>query len=184
MNSGRFLILALFFVSFSSCTSSENSSAKKEIGMVNKVTDDPAHVESNSILPVKKKAPVPDNILNVQSIINLKEDDVKSKIGEPYASEKTSNGIRKYYSNVSANVEVTFINKKADWIKILPKYEIPFEKESLKYINIRPSSKQTFDLDNKLIMLRGMEEFEEVAIYPDDNKLISYYFIKTCIPAN
>lgn len=178
-----YLIFVVFNLSFLSC-SSGNDGEKKKIGIVNKVTDDSSHAESQSRLPVKKKAPLPDNIFNVQSIANLKEDEVNKILGNPYAAENTINGVRKYYSNDLANVEVTYISQKADWIKILPKYEIPFEKESLKYIKLFPKSKQTYEITNELIMLRGMDQYEEVAIYSGDNALINYYFIKTKTPSN
>ena len=74
-----------------------------------------------------------DVILDVLEIADHSPEEVAAQIGEPTRCDETYQGLSCQYGD---EVEIIYIDGKADWIQVTPMAEIPFEPTALKHLGL------------------------------------------------
>lgn len=176
-----YLILTLIIISL--LTGCNSSTGNNKPGIKNTITDNPIlnEQDSNSISAYKEGLP-DDLIVDIEKIKGLKSDEIEALLGLAVSETKVAQGKVMSFSTFESNIEITFVSNQADWIKVAPKYQLPFDTGSLKYLNITHFENSQFYKDKKVIVGKNLEDYREITIHEGNNNYIDYFMIKSFTP--
>jgi hypothetical protein len=76
-------------------------------------------------------------VVDVTKIVGKSQTEVAKLLGQPSSCSKSKYGKKCIYAK--GDSEIVFINKKADWITIEAIDNVPFNKDALKSIGLKPA---------------------------------------------
>lgn len=96
-------------------------------------------------------------IIDVTKIAGKTELEVSSQLGKPFSCSKSKYGNKCLYK--TGQMEIVFINKKADWITVEDIDSIPFSKNALSVLGLKvsnPSFQNSFSM--RWESIQGLKE--------------------------
>lgn len=130
----------------------------------------------------KDEAPRLKPIINYYDIAGHTPEEVEKILGKGKFEENindkkancTGNNCPQY--NYKGDIDIVFINGKADWITInnLSKYD--YSEKAIELIGVVPTT--PYFSNNFAIRFKKANEYNEVSIFENGNKKISYIYIK------
>ena len=118
-------------------------------------------------------------LVDIPSIAGKDEASVAKALGKPTAAEKSKHGPKKTYKLVpDGEVEVVFIQGKADWITVTPgpKTRPPFGPDALRALGL-PSAPPSFS-SPAVLRWANTSGLLEVSIFPAGQS-VGYWYVKT-----
>ncbi|WP_020586341.1 zinc ribbon domain-containing protein [Desulfobacter curvatus] len=158
---GKLLVLIVFGVFLYSLFSGNSSQ-----------TPSPPNTNQTKVAPAPKQKAEP--VFDVLSVTGKSKNEVASIIGSPKSCSSTKYGEKCVYSK--AEVEIVFINQKADWITVNQLNAVPYGEGALEFIGL-PKSTPSFSNSN-VMRWQNKNGLLEVSIFPAGGK-VDYAYIKS-----
>lgn len=125
------------------------------------------------------KQEAPKLILDISKIVGKSQDEVKAILGEPTSCENVNPsrvGSSPKCTYNGDQIEIVFINGKADWITVNGLSKLDFSPTALEAFGFSPTS-PTFRNDN-VIRWANLASLHEVSLFPGQGRKSDYLYVK------
>jgi hypothetical protein len=117
-------------------------------------------------------------VVDIRGIAGKSQAEVARVLGEPTASETTRHGGRnlpkmKYRGG---DIEIVFVDGKADWITVFGKGRLPFDTQVLGALGL-PSTRPSFSSPSAVIRWENIPGVREVSVFPGQGGRAHYAYI-------
>lgn len=112
-------------------------------------------------------------VVELSQIAGKAKGDVAKVLGEPDSVSQTKSGEKAHYKK--GDIEIVFVNGKADWITVSAMGDVPFSPAALTVLGLKESP-PSFKNAN-VIRWQGIPGFVEIAVFPG-HKNCDYAYIE------